>query len=245
MAAEEARDPHRSVPVAYIGGILTLVALALGVMIFAGGSGDWTKLANINDPLPQAMKIVVGASSGWLHMLVWLGLFGLVASFHGIIIGYSRQAFRALARRLPAGGARPHPSPPRHAARRDPRRRSGRHRGDLRRRARQVRRPVADRQHRHVSVFGAIVMYILSMASLFRLRRSEPLLERPFRAPTYPVFPAFALAAAVLWLATMVYFNPLRAGVFAGLAAIGYGYFLTTNGRRDAALARSADSAAT
>ena len=30
-------------------------------------------------------------------MLVWLGLFGLVASFHGIIIGYSRQIF-ALAR---------------------------------------------------------------------------------------------------------------------------------------------------
>jgi len=32
MAAEEAKDPHRSVPIAYIGGILTLVALALGVM---------------------------------------------------------------------------------------------------------------------------------------------------------------------------------------------------------------------
>ena len=40
MAAEEAKEPHRSVPIAYIGGILTLVALALGVMVFAGGSGD-------------------------------------------------------------------------------------------------------------------------------------------------------------------------------------------------------------
>jgi ethanolamine permease len=95
-----------------------------------------------------------------------------------------------------------------------------------------------------LSVFGAIVMYILSMASLFKLRRSEPLLARPFRAPAYPVFPAFALAAAAVCLATMVYFNPLLAGVFAGLAAIGYGYFLTTTGRRDAALAVSADSAA-
>src|SRR5664279_5981019 len=73
MAAEEAKNPNRSVPIAYIGGILTLVALALGVMVFAGGVGDWTKLANINDPLPQAMKIVVGTNSGWLHMLVWLG----------------------------------------------------------------------------------------------------------------------------------------------------------------------------
>ncbi|MFM7183490.1 MAG: ethanolamine permease [Planctomycetota bacterium] len=66
MAAEEARDPHRTIPRAYIGGMLTLVALALGVMLFAGGVGDWRELADINDPLPQAMKAVVGESSGWL-----------------------------------------------------------------------------------------------------------------------------------------------------------------------------------
>lgn len=77
--------------------------LAIGVMIFAGGVGDWRTLANINDPLPQAMKMVVGNSSGWLHMLVWLGLFGLVASFHGIIMGYSRQIYSlARAGYLPA-----------------------------------------------------------------------------------------------------------------------------------------------
>ena len=86
------------------------MVLAVGVMIFAGGVGDWTQLANINDPLPQAMKRVVGENSGWLHMLLWLGLFGLVASFHGIIIGYSRQMF-ALARAgyLPHVLARIHP----------------------------------------------------------------------------------------------------------------------------------------
>jgi ethanolamine permease len=37
-----------------------------------------------------------------------------------------------------------------------------------------------------MSVFGAIVMYITSMAALFKLRRSEPKLIRPFRAPLYP-----------------------------------------------------------
>jgi amino acid transporter len=34
-----------------------------------------------------------------------------------------------------------------------------------------------------LSAFGAIVMYIASMLSLFRLRRCEPDLERPFAAP--------------------------------------------------------------
>ncbi|MFS2168583.1 amino acid permease, partial [Variovorax sp. Varisp62] len=56
MAAEEAKNPKRSIPIAYVAGILTLVVLAIGVMVFAGAAGDWTKLANINDPLPQAMK---------------------------------------------------------------------------------------------------------------------------------------------------------------------------------------------
>src|SRR5450830_1283860 len=58
MAAEEAKDPRRSIPIAYITGILTLVVLAIGVMLFAGGAGDWSKLSNINDPLPQAMKMI-------------------------------------------------------------------------------------------------------------------------------------------------------------------------------------------
>jgi ethanolamine permease len=237
MAAEEAKDPHRSVPIAYIGGILTLVALALGVMIFAGGSGDWTKLANINDPLPQSMKLVVGANSGWLHMLVWLGLFGLVASFHGIIIGYSRQIF-ALARAgyLPELLGRIHPklgTP---------------HIAIL---AGGVIGIVAIFSDEWVklggqsltanivtmSVFGAIVMYIVSMASLFKLRRSEPGLARPFSAPVYPLFPAFALIAAVICLGTMVYFNALVAGLYVALMALGYAYFLSTGQRRQTAFA--------
>jgi len=240
MAAEETRNPNRSVPIAYIGGILTLVALALGVMVFAGGVGDWTRLANINDPLPQAMKIVVGTNSGWLHMLVWLGLFGLVASFHGIIIGYSRQIF-ALSRAgyLPALFGRIHPK------------RGTPHMAIL---AGGVVGIVAIFSDEWISfggqsltanivtmsVFGAIVMYILSMASLFKLRRSEPRLARPFAAPVYPYFPAFALVAALVCLGTMVYFNLLVAGLFICLMALGYAYFLTTGRRRGDALAAAA-----
>jgi ethanolamine permease len=86
-----------------------------------------------------------------------------------------------------------------------------------------------------MSVFGAILMYIISMLALFKLRRSEPDMERPFRAPVFPYFPAFALVAAVVSLATMIYFNLLVAFVFAIFLALGYVYFLLTGHQREVA----------
>jgi ethanolamine permease len=235
MAAEEAKNPRRSIPIAYVTGILTLLALAVGVMVFAGGSGDWTKLANINDPLPQAMKYIVGERSGWLHMLVWLGLFGLIASFHGIILGYSRQIF-ALARAsyLPPWFAKVHPRF------RTP------HRAIIAGGVLGIAAIFSDELITiggqtltanivTMSVFGAILMYILSMASLFRLRTREPAMARPFKAPLYPWVPGFALLAALVCLGTLVYYNPLIAVIFAGLLAAGYGYFHLTRAQRERA----------
>lgn len=227
MAAEEARDPRRTIPKAYISGILTLVVLALGVMLFAGGVGDWRTLSNINDPLPQAMKAVVGESSGWLHMLVWIGLFGLIASFHGIILGYSRQFF-ALARAgyLPASLARLS-------------RFQTPHRAVIAGGVIGIAAIYSDGLINlggmsltaamiTMAVFGAIVMYIMSMLSLFRLRRIEPGLERTFRAPGYPVVPGIALALAAVCLVAMIWFNPLIALIFLVFMAVGFVYFLLT-----------------
>jgi len=232
MAAEEAKDPKRSIPIAYITGIITLVLLAIGVMVFAGGAGDWTKLANINDPLPQAMKLIVGEHSSWLHMLVWLGLFGLIASFHGIILGYSRQIF-ALARDgyLPGYFAKIHP------------RFKTPHRAILAGGVIGIAAIYSDELIKlggqtltanivTMSVFGAITMYIISMLSLFRLRRSAPDMARPFRAPLYPWFPAFALAGACVCMATMIYYNALIFGIFAAFLAFGYAVFLMTKNSR-------------
>ncbi|MDP1659635.1 MAG: ethanolamine permease [Methylotenera sp.] len=233
MAAEEAKDPKRTIPRAYIGGILTLVFLAMGVMVFAGGAGDWKALSNINDPLPQAMKMIVGENSGWLHMLVWIGLFGLVASFHGIIIGYSRQIF-ALSRAgyMPKffGVVNDRFQTP--------------HRAII---AGAVVGMVAILGDNFefagqtltanlitMAVFGAIVMYIVSMMSLFALRKKEPDLERPFAAVAYPVFPTIALAMALVCLVTMIYFNQQITLVFFGLMALGYIYFSFTQHHRDA-----------
>ncbi len=232
MAAEEAKDPKKTIPVAYVGGILTLVVLALGVMIFAGGVGDWKALSNLNDPLPQAMKTVVGDDSGWLHMLVWIGLFGLVASFHGIILGYSRQLF-ALARAgfLPAFFAKVHP------------RFHTPHRAIIGGGVVGIAAIYSDSLINlngmsltaamiTMSVFGALVMYVMSMLSLFRLRKIAPTMERSFKAPLYPFAPALALGLALLCLAAMVYYNFLIACLFTGFLALGFLYFQFTSHQR-------------
>jgi ethanolamine permease len=207
MAAEEVRDPRRTIPLAYITGILTLTALAFGVMILAGGAGDWRALATVNDPLPQAMKTVVGESSGWLHMLVWLGLFGLVASFHGIIMAYARQIF-ALSRAgyLPAVFARLHPRFKTPAL------------ATIAGGAIGIAAIYSDNwvaiagQSLTASIvimaaFGALLMYVMSMASLFKLRQREPNLDRPYYAPLYPFAPALAMGIALCSLVAMAWFN--------------------------------------
>jgi ethanolamine permease len=198
------------------------LALAVGVMLFAGGVGDWSVLANINDPLPQAMKIIVGPSSGWLHMLVWLGLFGLIASLHGIIFGYSRQIF-ALARGgyLPEIFSRVHP---------------------------RLRTPwVAicaggvvgiaaiysdslitiggqplTANIVTMSVLGALVMYAISMLALFRLRKTEPDMPRPFRARLYPFAPLWTLVGVAICLASVIYYNRIITLIFCVLICTGY-----------------------
>jgi len=87
-----------------------------------------------------------------------------------------------------------------------------------------------------MAVFGAIVMYIVCMLSLFALRKKEPTLERPFAAVAYPVFPAIALILAVMSLITMIYFNFELFLVFVGVMALAYCYFVLTPKQRAAAV---------
>ncbi|HEU5340901.1 ethanolamine permease [Edaphobacter sp.] len=233
MAAEEVKRPSRSIPIAYIAGIMTLLLLAIGVMVFAGAVGDWRVLADINDPLPQAMKIIVGAKSGWLHMLVWLGLFGLVASLHGIIFGYSRQIF-ALAR----AGYLPSVLGKVHSRFNTP------YLAILAGGLVGIAAIYSDSWITiggqpltanivTMSVLGALVMYVVSMFALFRLRTTEPHLSRPFRARLYPFAPIWTLLCAGICIASLVYYNRLIALMFVGLLVVGYlGLRLSWRGKR-------------
>ncbi len=51
-------------------------------------------------------------------------------------------------------------------------------------------------------------------------------------AIAYPVFPAIALALAVISLVTMIYFNHLLAFIFVVLMAVAYAYFSFTKQQR-------------
>lgn len=207
MVAEEVKDPQRHIPRGYIAGIVTLAVLALGVMTLTGGIGDWRNLSTIDYPLPAAIALVLGKDSTFTRLFAGIGLFGLIASFHGIIISYSRQLF-ALARAgyLPgilAAVNQRYKTP--HAAVL-----AGGGAGML------MLFFANTGQIIILSALGAVTMYSISMVSLFRLRRIAPGLARPFKTPFYPIFPGIALVLSVVSLLAIVYYNPIISLLFLG-----------------------------
>ncbi|MBE9583751.1 ethanolamine permease [Mucilaginibacter sp. JRF] len=209
QVAEEVKDPKRNIPKGYISAMLTLVLLAIGVMVLTGGITDWRKLSNLDYPLPEAIAIVLGRSSGWTKIFASIGLFGLIASFHGTILASSRQVF-AMAR----SGYLPKRLSVVNAKFKTP------HWAIV---AGGVVSFIAlmtgtTSQIIILSVMGAVLMYMMSMVSLFILRKKEPELERPFKSPVYPLFPAIALVISTLCLLTIMYFNLMISLIFiAGL----------------------------
>jgi len=205
MVAEEVKNPAKNIPKGYLSGLATLAFLALGVMVLTGGITDWRKLSNLDYPLPEAISIVLGKHNSFTKLFASIGLFGLVASFHGTILASSRQVF-AMARvgYLPKALAKinhrfktPHWSVV----------------------AGGLVSFVAlytgtTSQVIVLSVLGAVLMYMMSMVSLFILRRKESNLNRPFTAPFYPVFPAIALLLSVVCLIAIIWYNVLVSGIF-------------------------------
>ncbi|OCX54114.1 ethanolamine permease [Mucilaginibacter sp. PPCGB 2223] len=207
MVAEEVKEPKKDIPKGYISGIVTLVFLAFGVMILSGGITNWKNLSKIDYPLPEAIGIVLGKTNGLTKMFAGIGLFGLIASFHGTILAYSRQLF-AMARSgyLPGflSAVNKKFNTPHWAII------AGGVIGCI-----AILTGTTD-QILVLSVLGAVVMYLMSMLSLFILRIRQPHMERPFAAPFYPVFPGVALLIAVVSLFAIIWYNPVLSLLFLG-----------------------------
>lgn len=212
MVAEEVHEPHRNIPIGYILGIITLVLLALGVMVLSGGITNWQKLSNIDYPLPESISIVLGKTNSWTKVFAGIGLFGLVASFHGLIIGYSRQIF-AMARSgfLPSFLAK------------------------LNKRFRTPNNALiaggiiglisiftgTTDKVIIISAFGAVFMYCISMLSLLVMRRKATIQHASFKTPFYPYFPLIALLLSLVCLIAIIWYNfTLSIIFFAGLAVV-------------------------
>jgi ethanolamine permease len=210
MVAEEVKDPDKTIPRGYLLSIGTLVVLAIGTMLLCAGVGDWRKLSQLDYPLPETLAIALGRQNSWAKIFAGLGLFGLIASFHANTLGYSRQLF-ALARAgyLPSFMA------------------------DVSQRFQTPHWSLiiggliglaalysgTTGEIITLSALGAVLMYIVSMASLFALRRREPNLIRPFQTPWYPFVPFIALALSLVCLVAMMWYFPGLTAIFAGLMA--------------------------
>ncbi|MFT4202879.1 MAG: ethanolamine permease [Chitinophagaceae bacterium] len=226
MVAEEVKGGKRTIAKGYISAMVTLALLAIGVMLTVGGIAPWETLDHLDYPLPESIGIVLGKDNGWTKIFAGIGLFGLIASFHGIIIGYSRQIF-ALSR----AGYLPYLFSKVGKKRQVP-----------------YMALIAGGLIGLVSLFffdtsqlvtiatiGAVVMYIVSMLALFKLRKTEPDMPRPYKAPLYPFFPILALVLAFVALVAMVASYPKLFLVFlVGLVVLLIIFYLSGKGRRNA-----------
>jgi ethanolamine permease len=199
--AEETIDPQRNVVRGFGWALGTLVVLCALTFFGSIGVAGWAAVVYppgsttpSDSPLPLALAQVVG-SSGWLYRgVVSIGLLGLVASFHGILLAAGRASFE-LGRvgHLPAFLGRVHPrfKTPAAALLAN----AGIGIGAL------CTGKTADLIV--VACFGAIFLYGFGMAGLLRLRQSHPNLPRPFTVPFYPQLPWLALTLSALCLVAL------------------------------------------
>jgi ethanolamine permease len=220
--AEEAINPRRTMLVGFSSAIITLVILCVLTFTSSVGVAGWEAIVYKSDgttsdsPLPLALGHIVGNNDLLYHLLITVGLFGLVASFHGIILAAGRSSFEfGRVRFAPAFLGKIHP------------------RFQTPSNALLVNMGIGiialltgkTAEIITISVFGALTLYIVSMIALLRLRKKEPKLERPFKVPMYPVFPVTALAIAIVSFAAMTIYNLKLALIYFLLIGICYGCF--------------------
>src|SRR6185436_3210134 len=176
--AEEAIDPRRTILIGFGSAILTLVILYILTFISSVGVAGWEAVvykpdgSTSDSPLPLALSKIVGGNNILYHLLITIGLFGLIASFHGIILAAGRSSFEfGRVKMAPAfiGKVNGRFQTPANAL--------------LVNMLIGIAALLLLKERTGdiiiISVFGALTLYIISMMSLLRLRKKEPGLERP------------------------------------------------------------------
>lgn len=181
LAAEETHDVVRDMPRAMIAGIMTLLALSgLTLVLNTGVGGGAAEIAESDAPLALGFSAVFGGGTT-STMLTLVALVGLIASFHTIIYAYGRVLF-ALSRAgyfprwISVTGKRRTP-----------------HRALLLGGVIGLACAVWIEETGgdgapvgatlvNMAVFGAVISYIMVMASFVVLRMRRPDLPRPYRS---------------------------------------------------------------
>ena len=221
--AEETINPRRNVLIGFGSAILTLVLLCVLTFAAAVGVDGWERIvfpnpgdAASDSPLPLALAQAIGAGHPLYRVVTFIGLFGLIASFHGIILAAGRTTFE-----FGRVGFAPAMLGKVHSRYKTPAN------------ALMVNAAIGiiavltgkTSDIITIACFGALTLYIISMVSLLVLRQKEPLLERPFRTPFYPWTPWIALIIASVSLLAMTTYNLKLALFYFGLLAVAYGWF--------------------
>src|SRR5450432_132215 len=220
--AEEVVHPKRTLLRGFGSAIITLIVLCIFIFFSSIGIRGWEAIVYKPDgsasdsPLPMAMALVTGNNHLLYHLLITVGLFGLIASFHGLILAAGRSTYEfGKVKFAPSYLGKIHPKFNTPA----PALLTNSVLGMIALLSGKTAEIIT------ISVFGALTLYILSMISLLRLRKKEPLLERPFKVPFYPVFPVVALVIAGISMAAMTVFNIELSLLYITGMVISYGLF--------------------
>jgi ethanolamine permease len=220
--AEEVIRPQRTLLLGFGSAIITLVILCVLIFLSSIGVNGWEAIvykadgSTSDSPLPMALAHVTGSNHLLYHLLITVGLFGLIASFHGLILAAGRSSYEfGKVNYAPAFIGKIHPKfkTPSNAL--------------IINMLIGIIALLSGRTSEiiTISVFGALTLYILSMISMLRLRKKEPLLPRPFRVPFYPVFPITALVIASLSIVAMTFYNFNLSLFYVLLILLSYGFF--------------------
>lgn len=220
--AEETVDPKRTMSRGFLAALFTLILLCITTFSGSVGVGGWEAVvlrpdgSSSDAPLPMALSVLHG-DGGWEYqLLIFVGLFGLVASFHGLMLAAGRSTMEFSRINFPRAWTSlisNRFNTPVHALL------INSLIGMLAMFTGKTGEIIT------LSVFGALSLYIISMVSVIALRRVEPELPRPFRTPYYPAFPIIALLLAVVALVALAIYNPVVALVFVLIIAGCFGIF--------------------